>query len=453
MDENIELVELFFQMEEKYRLFELRTTNGFPAWDILRNYVWDKINFPDYYPKTKTPVALKVKNFFRCLSSVVRFVFTNNNNFFFAASRFRNHDGQYYDPYLKSVKELLDNNCIIYESTLNQGNYLYKNSIFSFIQYYRRFAGVFSAGHNKISITNNDKLVILSAIENTFGYQVFSDKDIQKELSNFYIDHRFYGYLFRQKKIRKVFINQNGYQKGLMKAAYDLDIPVFEFQHGEIVDSTIVWNYGNPQFKKHPAVIAPTVFFTYASIWSKSNFIPSDCVELGSEFFNTNIQKGTNPDTITIISSKEHQAELEELTLKLAEADKSKIFYFKLHPGQFDQLENYRNYFKKSPNVQIVSTEMTIRDMISISEVFIAIYSTAIFEVLQAGKILLIYKRINYRFFKKYFNLQGVYLFDNAAEAHAILNTNYACFSSREIPQFFKPFNPDIFKATYKKYN
>ena len=441
-------------MEEKFNLFELKTKDGFPVWDIIRNYVWERIIFTDYNHK-----SIK-RNFFKKINMGVIFIFNSlkmliykGDFLFFSCSRFVNERGEYYDPYFNEIKRFIDNNYILYETVLGKNKYSDSKRIFSILGYFKILYRMLSFKRNiEIPISSKDKEIILYAIEITFGEAIFNETDIDNTLFNFRMEYIFYSKILRFKKIKKLLVHQNGYQKGLYQAAKDSKIPVFEFQHGEIVDSTMVWNYGPSKFLKSNNVIAPDVFFTYSDFWSNSANIPSTCIELGSSFFNTQIIKASGSNTITVISSKEQENCLNELTLKLENEDRIDTIYYKLHPGQFKDVERHKSYFKDYPKIKVISTEMNIMDMIYLSDEFIAIYSTAIFEVLQAGKIVYIYKRLNYKFFSKYFNLPGVHLFNKSDELFNIREKAIKSLSRQKVTSFFKPFNPNAFIEAIEMY-
>jgi hypothetical protein len=453
MTSNSDPCELFFNMEKKFNLFAIRTLDGFPVWDIIRIEVFEKILLPELPPSIPMNYTIRIKQVIRRLYSIPKIFFTRGNIFYFGTSRIFNEKGECYDPYFHSIKDYLKNNYIFFESVLWKDKYSKHKRIFIFHSLFKFFGRHMRFYELKKSLSDNDESVILSACRETFNYINISHKDIENILWNFRIDYYFYKNIFRIKRIQKVFMFQNGIQKGLIKAAQINKIPVFEFQHGDIVNSSVGMNYGSPEFRYNEDIIFPDVIFTFSNIWCEGKFIPADCIELGSDFFYTEIAKCSEPKSVTILSSRDHERILGDLICKLAKLDTTTMFYYKLHPSQFMDLERHRKYFREYKNIQIIPIEMNIRDIVNISNNFIAVYSTAMYEILQAGKHLFVYKRDPYLLFKDYFNLARVYLFDNADDFIKLRNDALQSFSQEETTQFFKPFNINAFEDACVKYS
>jgi hypothetical protein len=217
------------------------------------------------------------------------------------------------------------------------------------------------------------------------------------------------------------------------------------------VDSTIVYNYGFNLHNNRGNIIAPDFLLTYSDIWTKDKNIPAKCIEVGFRFSPSKmIVTGSNKN-IVVISSNVQEKELEEIVIVLATAYKSLTFYYKLHPAQFAYFEKHTELFKNVPNVVVVGVEKNIKDLLDISNEFLAIYSTAMYEALQAGKIIHIYKRLNYKSFKSYFDLPQVFLFDDVYEFTNNRRIAMQARNNNEPPQFYKPFNEKVFRESIER--
>lgn len=437
--------ELFFEMEKDYDLFSLHTKGGFPAWDIIRPFVWNSILHNNYKEvKYKTSLFSKMRSCFRLFYSIIRLLKSEKGGtFFFGASRFLKMENKYFDPYFEKVKRIISEKYIFFESNTGKSIYSERKIIFNISPYYVKIMAIMPFRHKEILEFETLK-IIQTSIEKTFSL-IISEEEINSIIADFYWNFRFYNYLFKLKVFKRVLLHQNGHQKGLILAAKRNKIPVFEFQHGDIVDSTLVYNYGPNLMKNVDSIIAPDFFLTYAEIWTNNLKIPAKCIEIGSCYIESNINEKNHSNGIVVISSKEHEEELGELVSVLAQFYPKVTFYYKLHPAQFINYEMHLLFFINIPNVKVVGSERSIEDLSKIVSEFLAIYSTAIFEALQAGKIIYIYKRLNYKSFKSFFSLPQVFLFDNLAEFVQKRNIALESIKNIDPPQFFKLYNEQAF--------
>lgn len=438
--------ELFLQMEKEYDLFKLRTIDGLPAWDIIRVGVWMKIIMPkhQFNPQISfnlSRISIPIKSFV----SFLKLPFYKAENFFYGYSRIANCNGEYYDPYFDSIKNLVKEDFIFYEAMLGKNNYTKENRVFDIFPYFNQIAKLMRGFVSiKKKINKEDLTKIYNAIIHTFGSGVINYIGIQRILDDFYSELHFYSWLFKFKKIKRVFFY--GYRKGLCTAARKRNISLFEFQHGHISDSTIGYNYGHPVLGLTSSdVIMPDILFTFSDIWTQNKYIPVKCIEVGTNFFNIDIVPPSKEiNTIVVVSLPAHNEYLEKLTRSIALHDRNIKIYYKLHPMQAVIYDEQKSYFSDVTNVQVVPLDKNINDMLSMADEFIAIYSTAIFEILQAGKSVYIYKQGDYKNLKSYFNLSGVYLFDEVDE-FLRLRKNSNNSVGRKALQFFKPFNAKAF--------
>jgi len=441
-----EIHERFFEMEQKYKLFDLRTHDGLPVWDIARYIIYYYLVFNNTDPNIgKTRLSNKIQIILskvyagaRSLVSFPKIFFGKQENFQFGASRTKNGLGKFYDQYFDSVKITVPGKFILYESVIYKNSYSNDNRIFDIlplIKVFQRF--LFS----RKRLNNYD--LAFKAISETFGRQVIDNKEINQMLNDFRIEYRFYKWLFKLKKIKRIFVTQNGIQKALFKAAKDCDIVSFEFQHGDIVDATVLYNYETEKVNIKDNLIYPDFLLTFSDLWTQGKYIPSKCIEIGTNFFDhKTFDVRNSKNTLVVITSFEQNLELQKITFNLAKANPDIIIYYKLHPAQFHLASQQREYFKDLKNIQVVSNEKNMRDMLMLSNEFLAIYSTAIYEVIQSGKTIFILKELNYSAFKPYFNLPNVHLVSDENDIVAVRKEpSFSNFYSKP-PQFFKPLNP-----------
>lgn len=448
--------EKFIEMEMKCNLFSLKTLNNLPVWDLLRDHVWHILIYknPQTLPfdNKKTISSNNIGIAWSCLINFIKFIPVKGKIFIYSASRFKNEKGLFHDPYFKSIQNQIPENYILYETLKGREKYSPDKRIFNFIYLPKLLIKLWLRVTKKDQlIPSEDNQYIRNCIENVFDSEILDETRINKLILDFYLEYLFYYFIFKWKKIKKIFMLQNGYQKGLIYAANILNIPIYEFQHGEIVKYQVGYNYGDKSFLNHSNIIHPDVLLMYSDIWSFNKTIQMKCVEIGNDFFCPKVSESEKTDCISIISTQEHDYELFNLAIAISELDRSVKIYYKLHPAQYENWADYRSLFSKHPNVQIVTTEYNMSDLLEICDHFIGIFSTALFEALQAKKIVYIYKRQNYFYFDEYFDLSSLYLFDDATE---FLTLKKHSKSNQEnlLPVFFKPYSPESFQHALSLY-
>lgn len=451
---NQEQYELFFLMERKYRLFVIRTADGLPVWDIIRYMVSYYLAYKDFNISTnnssKNKLVILVEKLFYASRSVFTFLmyfWRKTPNFQFGVSKIKNANGEYYDPYYDSIKDITPGEFMLYESIINKSNYSKDNRCFDVLPIVKKIAflipGYFSRINNEIAIVHDQ---ISTATVDFFEIELIGEAEIKKMLNEFRIEFLFYKWFLKFKKVERVFVTQNGVQKALFKAAKELNIPTYEFQHGDIVSSTLLYNYGDAGFNDKDNIIYPDVLLTFSDIWEFDKYIPSKCIEVGSNHLRFKPVKESNEKRgITIITSNEYNEVLQDLAIEIAATFKNIKVFYKLHPSQFDNVLEQEKFFCNHENIDVVAINMNISDLLSVSDEFVVIYSTVMYEVLQAGKKVFILKLSNYRCFKNYFHLPNVYLFDNIKDLYLLRKYALTKESNNTIPIFFKPFNKNAF--------
>lgn len=451
---NTDLSEIFFKMEEDHSLFDLRTEEYFPIWDIIRNPIWWKIIYKDDIKRNN---AVEVEIWRKILIRLKAFILfplillNRKKIFFFGASRFPNSKGEYYDPYFEEVKESLNNNYIFFETISGKQKYVQKKHIYPVLPYIKKFLNpiLVQLRLEQKNIKTFDKITF--AFNTTFEDKYITSQEITQIYTNFLMEYYFYKYLFKiMPCIKYLFLHQNGFQKGLILASQSNNIKVIEFQHADIVEANILWHYGFNKFKSKNDIIFPDAFLTFSDVWSSNCYIPCTTIEIGCKHYNINKVWLPDSKTIGIISSQEHEDALNILVVEAAKRNNTINFLYKLHPAQFVRYNEFVLYFQDSPNVEIVSVESTMKDLLEQANEFIVIYSSVIFELLQSGKIVYIYRRLNYWFFKKYFTLPNVFLFDEVEYFNFLRKKAAESYKSDLTVEFFKPFNATAFKSIIK---
>jgi hypothetical protein len=444
----------FFRMERENRLFDVLLPDGTPIWDIVRYHVDKKKRFENIEAESSstikgrpaaTNLLKRIKKIRRNCASGPKIFFNRGENFFFTASRYCNQEKQYFDPYYVSVRNFLPGNVIVCESCY-QDHYQFAPTCHSGIRSLGRRA------KKEMHLPENAVRIVVDAVKAYLGDGLLSPEDIAIHYNDFISDVIFYKHFFKSTGIKRIFLVQNGIQKGMIRAAKTLGLPVFEFQHGEISRYHFAYSYDR-DYAPPANIIAPDVLFTFSDLWTRGMFIPMSCVSIGSDFMYKERCVSKEADSIVVISSGLHETDLDALTLNLAQKAPSLKIYYKLHPSQFSRLQQFKREFKNASNIQVISGEMNIDDLAKIAPIFLGIYSTVIHEAMQAGKKVFIYKRQDYFLLEPYSDLPAMKLFDNCEELLRLIEESRKTDTCADRPIFFKPFDAARFIKTIELYD
>ena len=439
---------LFFEMENKFNLFDLRLNNKYPLWDVVRFYVWMRLINSNYTVlSTNSKSRSTQRNFIKSFFSLRKIVFNKYDNFFYSCSRIPDNNNEYYDPYFEKIKNLVPGRWIAYETIIGKPKYSNLDNIFDITAYIKI---LFNFYFRILCLINNrhknEINQIIFSCNKTFGLTPINSFEIKMVITHFLFELRWYKFLLKYLTIKKIFYH--GFSKSLMQAAKELNIPFFEFQHGEITDATVCYIY--PKNIKN--IISPDKLLTYSEVWTENKNIPYNCVAIGSiNDYTIKINKPKYLNSIVIISSPFQSTKLIELALNLNKKDPSILIYYKLHPMEFDKYDFFQRAFDNVKMIKLVGLEYKIFDVLSLSNSFILSYSTTLYEILNFNKKVYLFKDSNYdQNILLNANL-NVPIFDSIEKFIEIRNKS-AAFINKQVV-YFKPFNIDLFKSTISNVN
>jgi len=305
-------------MEKQYDLFSIKTRQGFPIWDILRHYVWNNINADD----NNVSLPKKTKNYPRKITALFTFskylviilcsLRKSSDILFIGFSRSKNEQQKLQDNYFILLQQFLPAsiNFFFYEVFINKSNYDNTKRVFDIIYYINK---LYRKKIVEFEVLNDIK----NKVDKTFGKDKISIVDLEKTLNNFYIEYKLFYFLLKIKKIKCVFLVSSF--KGLCFAAKKLKIETFELQHGDIMQTTIHYNYSKELNRiESNCFIFPDILFTYSNYWIKDNNLFSRCIELGKFKFHSEKRLNICKHDIVVVSSPSHYHILKNLTIDLA---------------------------------------------------------------------------------------------------------------------------------------
>ena len=426
----------FLDFEKENNLFDLKDTRGTYYWDIIRYDVFEAL-----MPKNKVFIPKKhnkkILNIFRQIMGFIKLYFghTSSKYLFYLCSRdrdiFRNHiDKNVFD----SLKVLDNKNCLVIESHYNsKDSYFLPQNI-----YYRFF-------YKQEFFDFND---VTKIIEQKYGITSINNEFLNRILNKYYSDLFFFKKIIKNFNVKQIYVVQNGIQKGIFRAAKELGIKTFEYQHGIVTENHIAYNYPKIDFLEEQ-VSLPNIIFSYAPIWFQNNFLPNvNILSLGNSFLYKQLQqnaKKTPIRGIVVISADDIGKRLLEFLRneKLQKEIKNIPIYFKLHPNQFHQKHYYTEQLKNFDNIKVITDEFSVGELLENFNTLFTILSTAIYEALQSQrKVILLEDDLYNGDQKSFLEYSNFYIIKKVNDFISALNTEIV--TDKNVT-FFAPFDKEAF--------
>lgn len=432
----------FFEMEKNHSLFSLKTKEGLFAWDIFRFYIFYKYTFPEMV-LTVAPAEISfkkvVKGFLIALLQIPSVLFKRSEVLIFPYSRYLDRDGRLYDKVTQDTINTFGKKAIVVEELKPLS--IYKNKIqYNYCSLFARFI--------KSKPLEKDSYEFLSTVLTcTYGVMKCSYTELNQIYSDFQKEYRFYRFFFSLKKPKMVFyVQRNRVKKGMVAAARHVGVKTLEFQHGIFGIDHMAYSYPKA-INANSSIYFPDYFLTMGSLWGTNVNVPAKVVALGNNEFAIN-EINVEPDnSLLFISSLIHRDEMVALATRVAKTAPTVKINYKLHPNEYVGFDKYVDSFKQYKNIQVLCGEQDLKILIKQSQLVVLIASTCLFEALNMGQKVAIYKKQNYETHLEQFNLNNVFLFDDVEQLLSI--TKHKTDSSPQV--FFEPFNINIMDQILKE--
>jgi len=438
-----------FSFPQKYFDFEIRN-KLFDVKDNKGNYIWDIFHYEVYMSCIETEneqhnIEYKTKRLYSILRTLRAMIYTllpiKRENFFFLASRNR-IEGKSFDHNSYDIYKLVDSkSCFLYETyslenciyELPRGSASVKNCLF------KLFSRFIQVDKDTIEILYKITKSQLPDFKLSITYFFYLYK-------LFYFDLWFYKKLFKLHGTKKVYLTQNGIQKGLFYAAKKLGINLIECQHGVVYIGHMAYSYPD-----YPHIIEktymPFLISAMSNFWFSDFNLPTKKVVLGNTYYSKTVERRCQ-NFILIISSMLIGADLLEF-IKPIVACSSEKFVFKLHPNEFCNVDFYKNEFKDFENISVYTNEYTISELLCGAKKMITVGSTCVYEALQARVPVILYTKSHYYYQHSHIlNHKGISLCDSTDKLFELLKKD----SSFEPTVFFEPFKEEKAKEIINAY-
>lgn len=435
----------FLDFETKNNLFEFKDDEGTFYWDVLRYEVYIRLLWGSgnvsVAKNNNRNIRLSLKKIVG-LVKLFYFDFSKKEQLFYVTSRNKKEEGEQIDQNSIDEIELFDKEKTMliesYPEVLSRKSYGIKNNYLLPQIFYRKIAK-----KKKFDFSS-----LYSLLQDEFGELGFGIDLLERTLHNYYSDLVFFKRVFKRKGIQKIFITQNGIQKGLFRAAKDLNIEVYEFQHGVVNEGHLAYNYPLRQYEPKQ-VSLPNKILSLAPFWFQELNLPNvEICSVGNDYFYNPIKKAQeiveDKGTITIISAGTFGQKLLDFILEddfVFKTKEMKIF-FKLHPNQYVEKDFYSKKLKSMKNVQVITNEQTVGQLLEKSGTLFTILSTTIYEALQSQRKVILLKESPYEHQSHVFNHPNLHLVDTVGEFTEGLKKE---IDTAYKTQYFEPFDKEAF--------
>jgi len=397
------LCEFIWELEKKYDLLDLQL-NGVWIWQFLRITIYyeigQKIGLIEkphtYFSASKKKYR---KYFSLAKSSLLHnpfLRFQKIDAYIFEHERHKKVNGEKVDIYTIDIKEKLKkegHSFTIVEPPCLGNHYKTKKHETSHSDFLLILIELIK---KCIRVKFHDKdIELIEKLENEINGRLKIEYNLKRLFSlgikKFKAQYNVYSTLFSQKKIKSVYtVVAYGEKGGMIWAAKNLGIKVYEIQHG--VYSRYHLGYSYPHMNENLKYL-PDMFLTWGGIWGSMETFPlrkDQIEELGFKYFEKSINRYKKvakiPGQIAVISQGVLGPRIADMILAKASFFKNKRIIYKLHPGEYDRWENYSSLVKLNefPNVQVVK-DVDLYQLLAQSEYQIGVFSTAIYEGLSLG--------------------------------------------------------------------
>ena len=465
-----EIGDNFFEIEEKYNLNH-KKIQGVYFWQIIRMYLYyditKKLNTFKSAQQKSLSLKDKIKTFLPFLKNSILFNPLSKNYqkdiLIFDHPRKVFYKNKYIDIYSYFLQDHIKNNNKSYE--IIESPYLNKHYTEKSekIKYNDRilFGSYIHKKIRKLNFTDKElKLIndIEKEINNRYNININLKPIIKDHILNFKYDYREYKKLLNKRRPKQVYLVVAYENKALVAACHDLNIPIYELQHGTISKYHMGYSYPYEKVKNNRTIeYFPDKLLSFGEYWKYACNYPikkENIQAIGFSYFEENSKKfkkiTKKNKQILFISQGVIGEYLSKFAYELLEIinqeNKDFNIIYKLHPGEYNNWqENYPELVeaRKDNKFTVIDNSKTpLYKLFAESKYQIGAFSTGLYEGLQFDCITYIVNLPGIEYLDTLIK-KGIVkkvnspkdLFDNIKFKPNEYNKNY----------FFKPFDKKLF--------
>lgn len=420
----MEIVKNFFDFEMRNGLFDIVDQYGLRPWESIRGEVMEGVLYPSSKIKTTGLSPNGTKHLWKSLAKFFCFCFYLINHLdrkylFFLCSR-DHKNGKLYDKISDSLYTMVNQkDCFTIESwnSYSLENYKYGSDV---IPNYSQMLA-------KVKHYSFDYTEIYQLLKQEFPNSSITLDMMNNCYNNFVCEYKFYKFILKICHVKKVFMVQNGFQKGMFAAANELGVNVMELQHGQLSFNHMAYSYPNNKDLPASKIYHPNYLLTFGSFWTKNRCYPGvENIALGNNSYGevTKIPNVHGNKKLLVISNKTEGPLLADRVVEVLKKDPTFSFVFKLHPHQYNELDEYRTKFVDDSRVEVVSNQQAIDRLLSQCEGVFLNDSTVELEALHLGRKVFVLTEQDYMCMDFVFGEEGVYLCKDVDEFLAVYEKN-----------------------------
>jgi hypothetical protein len=451
-----EFTRTFFQMEMEEEFFSTRTPNGDPFWDVVRYEVFFSLLNEINVPKKRHKVARnrpRLSWLARIIGAPMKILSMASQwarlkriqpaDFVaYICSRYKDVGGKPIDLASDDALHALSEFGSILRVESSHFSLLQDVNFSTLISFVARIYRV-PASYEQFF---RDVVAVIADAERK--YLGMTDPHLFNVLRGTYRSHlverRVWREILDRSQSRLVFMTQNGIQKGLILEARKRNVPVVEFQHGNITTMHTGYSYP-PNLPQGDGVLLPDVLLLFSEHWKRQCCMPgTKLVVVGNNRFSCAGASSTRTGAAVFVSAGPFHKYLSPLAMELAQSMPDRAFIMKLHPSYLSNRAMIEKGFAWIPNLTVVGAEKSIPELMEDASDMIVGQSTAAYEALDRGVPVHIPRIDGYTWHKDLFALPDVHLFSTAEELQSTLFKPVNRWEG--IPQFFGAFDPVVFR-------
>ncbi|MBV5341810.1 MAG: hypothetical protein J0665_20025 [Deltaproteobacteria bacterium] len=436
----MELINIFHEMEIDEKLFYIGDDIGLPVWDIIRYNVYVRY----YYPKKERDIyssnsKLLFSDYGILIPDTINFMLkmflVKGDNIVLTNSRYYNLNRKRYDKNALPIISELGNNCLILESIIGR-KYAYKCLYDSYL-FFRKI-------RCSVMLPYAYYVKVEQALEKYLKVNLFSYSEANKIYNNFISDFKYYNFIFKSKKTKKVFI-ATGNPKAIILAAKRNNVKTFLLQHAMIEFDCVEYSFPE-EISLNDNILFSDYLLVFGKNWCKGINVPVKKILSIGQNMSCGMLSVISDNSVLIISTIIHGGELKILTKELSVLLPQIKFVYKLHPNEYKLYDDYVSYFKDNNNVSVLTDQVSIDKLIALSQLVILIISSVLYEALSQNKKVAVYKKLNYSKLFRSGEYKNLYSFDSAYEVKQIISEPYFV---DEI-DFYQPLNYNLIRELCK---
>ena len=221
------------------------------------------------------------------------------------------------------------------------------------------------------------------------GYDAEFFENVKNELRSKFrtilSEYAIYKFLFKHGKPKMLLVEDASYgsKSHLIKAAKDLHIPVAEYQHGQINQHHIAYNFGPSIDKSSYLNFLPDYFLTFGSLWGDMIQLPVKKVNIGNPHLSESVEnaKGIAKEKIILVlGSGTNAQEMIHHVLRINARFRTKGYQvlFRPHPLEWATADAV---YKRILDEKIkIDTTSNLYNSLQRAEVVVSELSTALYE-------------------------------------------------------------------------